>query len=145
MFENIEKLQLDKIYAAKNRVCAYQCPSCGRLTYPAVLRCKSCGTVRYPEDETEFVWHKKGYKSWIQVPLGGPCTLLTWTRLWSLPEGFTERYLDLAIVEFPNGVRALGHLRVTDPTAGMTLTATTEALRRIEGEDFWGLVFGAPA
>ena len=143
MFDEISKLQIDKIYSPKKKVLAYKCPSCGTLAYPAVLRCKKCNTRRYPEDETEYVWHKKGYESWTTVPLEGPCKLITWTRLWSLPEGFDERFIDFAIVEFENGLRALGHLRVENPDLGMKLNGQAEKLREIEGEDFYGLVFTA--
>ncbi len=141
MFENIEKLQLDKIYSIEKKVQAYCCPSCGKLAYPAVLRCKGCGNRRYPEDEAEFVWHKKNYKSWTRVPLEGPCKLLTWTRLWALPDGFDERYLDFAIVKFENGICALGHLQAENVKAGQQLKAHSEKLREIEGEPFYGLVF----
>ena len=141
MFENIDKLQIEKIYSKETLTKAYCCPECKELSYPAVLRCKKCGYRRYPEDETEFVWHKKNYKSWTRVPLEGKCKLLTWTRLWALPDGFDVRYVDFAIVEFENGVRAIGHLNHEKPKAGMTLTGKTQKLREIEGEDFFGLIF----
>lgn len=141
MFDNIEKLQIEKIYSKDKVTSAHCCPECEELYYPVVLRCKKCGCRRYPEDETEFVWHKKNYKSWTTKPLEGKCKLLTWTRLWALPDGFDVRYIDFAIVEFENGVRAIGHLNNDNPKAGMTLTGKTEKLREIEGEDFFGLIF----
>jgi hypothetical protein len=141
MFENIDKLQIEKIYSQDKVTTALCCPECKELSYPAVLRCKKCGCRRYPEDETELIWHKKNYKSWTKVPMEGKCKLLTWTRLWALPDGFDAQYIDFAIVEFNNGVRALGHLNHKNPKIGMTLTGTTEKLRAIEGEDFYGLIF----
>jgi hypothetical protein len=141
MFEEISKLHIENVYAIKDKVHAYKCPECGKLHYPAVLRCKQCGCRRYPEDEIEIIWRKKGYKSWVKVPLEGACKLLTHTRLWNLPVGFTQRYLDFGVVEFENGLRALGHLHVEDPKLGMSLTASAKNLREIEGEPFYGLAF----
>jgi uncharacterized OB-fold protein len=141
MFDSIDKLQIENIYSEKKVTECYKCPTCGQLHYPAVLVCKACGYRRYPEDETEFVWSKKEYLSWERVPLEGNCTLVTWTRLWALPVGFNVRYVDFAIVQFENGLKAIGHLDCEKPKAGMVLSARTEKLRIIDGKDFYGLIF----
>jgi len=141
MFDDIAKLQIENIYAPVSHTHAYRCPKCKRLHYPAVLRCKDCGYRRYPEDEVEFVWHKRNYESWEKVSLDGPCKLVTFTRLWALPAGFSERYLDFAVVAFENGVNAVGLLRLDDPKLGQQLVASTKFIRTIGTDDFYGLVF----
>lgn len=140
MHDDLEKLSIPNVYAPPRVVEAYQCPSCDVLHYPATLRCRSCGCRRYPEDEVELIWHKRGYVSWKRVPLEGPCTLVTWTRLWALPEGYEGPWVDLCVVRFPNGVSALAHLEADEPKAGMGLTAGVRHLRDIDGEPFHGLV-----
>jgi len=141
MLNDIDKLQIENIYSQQTVTNADCCPECKTLAYPPVLVCKKCGNRRYPEDEVEYVWHKKGYKTWSKVPLEGKCTLVTWTRLWALPDGFDVRYIDFAIVKFENGVKALGHLDCEKPVAGMTLNGDTIKLREIDGNDFYGLIF----
>jgi hypothetical protein len=53
-------------------------------------------------------------------------TLLTWTRVWNLPEGYNVKNLLFGIAEFENGLRASGRLRVDDPKIGMKLNARVE-------------------
>jgi uncharacterized OB-fold protein len=125
-------------------VYASQCPECGRLHYPWVLRCKSCGNRRYPEDDVELYWTKKGYKSWKKVPLEGPCRLLTYTRLWAMPVGFDQRYTDFGVVEFENGIRASGQLLVDRPKSGMKLTARIGIIREYPTHPEYGLQFVKP-
>lgn len=128
-----------------HNVYASECPECGRLHYPWVLLCKKCGYRRYPEDHAELFWSKKNYKSWKKVPLEGRCKLLTFTRLWALPVGFDEHAtLMLGVVEFDNGVRALGQLDVAEPTLGMALNATPGVIKRYPTHEEWGLHFAAP-
>lgn len=52
--------------------------------------------------------------------------LLTWTRAWNLPEGYTNKFLLFGIVQFENGLRASGQLEVEEPKTGMKLTATVK-------------------
>jgi len=65
-------------------------------------------------------------KGWETFDLEGPCELLTWTRLWNLPEGYNKKYLLFGIVQFENGLRASGRLEIEEPKIGMKLTATVE-------------------
>ena len=51
---------------------------------------------------------------------------MTWTRVWNLPEGYTEKYLLFGIVQFENGLRASGQLEVDKPKTGMQLYATVK-------------------
>ncbi|MBA7521473.1 hypothetical protein ES705_13580 [subsurface metagenome] len=136
-------LELEKLYLPDKNVYAYQCPECGRLHYPSVSRCKKCGYRYLPEQDVEPRWEKKGYKFWKKVPLGGPCRLLTYTRIWALPVGFDEAYLDFGVVEFENGVKAVGRLSVDKPRIGMKLDAQIGKIKEYLGEEHYGLQFYA--
>jgi len=95
------------------KISAYRCTSCGTLYYPAPMVCKTCNCRRDPVTN----------KGWETFDLQGPCTLLSWTRLWNLPEGYTKKNMMFGIVEFENGLRASGQLEVEDPQTGMKLVA----------------------
>ncbi len=90
------------------------CPVCGRILYPIPLVC-SCGQV-----------HDLDGPPWEEREIAGPCTLLTWTRLKALPDGFTENEMILGMVEFSNGVRAIGLLDSESPKLGMELEAEVQ-------------------
>ncbi len=129
------------MYEVDHNVYADKCPVCGKLHYPGVSRCQECGYRHYPEQEAEERWRKKGYTFWEKVPLGGPCKLLTHTRVWALPAGFSQRYLDFGVVEFDNGLRASGHLLVEKPRLGMKLMAQPGKIKEFEGKTYYGLQF----
>lgn len=114
-------------------VSAVKCPSCGKLHYPAPMICSKCSERRDPSGIN--------FPNWERVPLSGPCRLLTWTRVYALPEGFEMQYLLFGIVEFTNGLRASGRLRVDQPETGMELTATVEVMDNSKGKEFDGFVF----
>jgi len=96
------------------KIKAYKCQTCGAEYYPAPMICGKCNTRRDPVTGRE----------WETFDLEGPCKLLTWTRLWNLPEGYTKKFMLFGIVQFENGLRASGQLNVENPTTGMKLTAT---------------------
>jgi uncharacterized OB-fold protein len=118
------------------QVFAYKCPECGTLHYPAPMICKDCHARRDPSGVL--------FPSWDKVALGGRCTLLTWTRVYNLPEGFEDRYLLFGIVEFENGLRASGRLLVEDPKTGMELVSKAGVVREKVGEDVYGFMFDRP-
>jgi len=95
---------------------AWKCDSCGTIFYPVPMVCSGCGVRRDPVTN----------KGWSTFELSGPCTLLTWTRVWNLPEGYNKKFLQFGIVEFENGLRASGRVEVDEPRTGMALTATVE-------------------
>jgi|SRR5664280_1463778 uncharacterized OB-fold protein len=97
---------------------AYKCNDCGTSYYPVPMLCKKCSGRRDPSGIV--------YKDWEKFSLDGPCKLLTWTRVWALPEGYDRPYLLFGIVEFPNGLRASGRLEVENPGSGMNLVAGVE-------------------
>jgi len=114
------------VYEQKQaEVNALKCPGCGTLYYPAPMVCKKCDGIRDPVTG----------KHWEEFDLEGPCTLLTWTRVWNLPEGFNKKYLMFGMVEFENGLRASGRLEVEgDPQLGAKLVA-----RVVEADERPGL------
>ena len=96
-------------------ILACKCPKCGTQYYPAPMVCAKCSNRRDPSGIL--------YPDWEKFPLAGACKLLTWTRLWALPEGYNKPFLLFGIVEFPNGLRASGRLEVETPAIGMALNA----------------------
>jgi uncharacterized OB-fold protein len=95
----------------------FKCLKCGAIYYPAPMVCGKCDAHRDPVTG----------KHWEEFPLEGPCTLLTWTRVWNLPEGFNRKFMMFAMVEFPNGLRASGRLEYDgDPVLGTPVSARVE-------------------
>ena len=114
-------------------VLAVKCPSCDKLFYPAPMICSGCGERRDPSGII--------FKDWETISLTGECTLLAWTRVYALPEGYEMQYLLFGIVEFPNGLRASGRLTVDQPVTGMKVNACVEVMENSKGKEFDGLVF----
>ena len=125
-----------ELYAVDTHVYAYRCPKCGALYHPAPMVCKSCRNRR---DPSEVV-----FPDFDKVPLEGPCKLLTWTRIFALPEGIDRPSVAFGIVEFSNGLRAAGQLMVERPKTGATLVARPGLVRELVGRDFYGLQLFAP-
>ena len=124
------------LYAVDRHVYAYRCPRCGALYHPAPMVCKSCRNRRDPSEAV--------FPDFDRVPLEGPCTLLTWTRIFALPEGIDRPSMAFGIVEFANGLRAAGQLMVDRPQTGAALVARPGLVRELVGRDFYGLQLFAP-
>lgn len=107
-------------------ITAYQCKTCQLVMFPEHLRCLNCSSRDFEE---------------ISAAEGGK--LLTYTVVNELPWGIDERGRVLGIVEFDNGVKAMGLIKVEDPKIGMKLTAGWEPVRVIGGEKAYGLSFQA--
>jgi uncharacterized protein len=120
-----------ELYAEDRRVYAWRCPKCGALYHPAPMVCKGCRNRR---DPSEVV-----YPDFEKVPLEGPCRLLSWTRIYALPEGIDRPSVAFGVVEFDNGLRALGQLMVDAPRSGARLVARPGLVRELVGRDFYGL------
>lgn len=88
------------------------CVSCGRPSYPSHAHCPACGGTDFTARAFE-----------------GTATLLTFTRVHMLSLAYTDLYITLGIVEFPDGTRALGRLDVEEPEIGMKLKAKIGTLR----------------
>jgi len=107
-------------------IVAYKCVKCGKVHYPFHDRCLVC----------------KGREFEKIKPQGDPC-LVTWTRIFNLPWGFDVRYLTIGVVEFENGIKAMGQIHVDESVplqAGQHLSANWEPVRWTYGEPTFGLV-----
>jgi uncharacterized OB-fold protein len=120
----------------KPEVYAHKCPECGTLYYPVPMLCRDCSARRDPS--AVF------FSSWEKVPLSGTRgKLLTWTRLFNLPAGYSERYLLFGLVKLENGLKASGRLLVEQPRIGMEVVAKAGIVREKIGQDVVGFFFDA--
>jgi len=106
-------------------IIAFKCKKCGKLHYPFHDRCLKC----------------KG-REFDQVKPQGKAKLLTFTRIYNLPWGFDQRYLTIGVVEFENGIRAMGQIKADekdDLKIGMAMTPSWEPVRVQYGENVYGL------
>jgi uncharacterized OB-fold protein len=71
----------------------------------------------------------------------GNAKLVTYTIVNELPWGIDERGRVLGVVEFDNGVKALGLILVENPKIGMKLSAGWQPVRVIGGQKTYGLSF----
>jgi len=101
---------------------AYKCKQCGQVMYPHHFRCLNCNGREFDE-----------------IPLAGQARLLTYSEVWNLPWGIDERSRILGVVEFENGVKAMGWLKTSQPKLGMRLQAGWEPVRVVGGEEVYGL------
>jgi len=109
----------------KLEIVAYKCKKCGKLHYPYHDRCLKCMNREFDEVEPQ-----------------GIAKLLTFTRIYNLPWGFDERYLTIGVVEFENGIRAMGRIKADEKFAlktGMKMQPTWEPIRIQYGESVYGL------
>ena len=107
-------------------ITGFKCKNCGLVMYPEHARCLDCG-------KREFTKVKPTTKA----------KLLTYTILNELPWGIDERGRVLGVVEFSNGLRAMGLLEVPEDEVkiGMELTPDWKPVRVIGGERAYGLTF----
>lgn len=107
-------------------IVAYQCKKCGKIHYPFHDRCLSCKNREFNQIKPE-----------------GKAKLLTFTRIYNLPWGFDQRYLIIGVVEFENGVRAMGQIDADENynlKTGMSLEPSWQPVRYKYGEGVYGLV-----
>ncbi len=105
-------------------ITAYKCNKCGLVMYPYHDRCLNCKG----RDFKEIAPTSKG-------------KLLTYTVIEQLPWGMDERGRVLGVVEFDNGVKALGLIKDDAPRIGMKLKVNWEPVREMGGEEIFGLTF----
>jgi len=104
----------------------YKCTKCGKLHHPHYVVCQN------PDcDGREFE----------KLPLEGKCKLLTWTRVYNLPEGYMKPWLNFGIVQFENGVKASGQIVFDDIENGMELVSTVGVVKEGIGSDHYGFIF----
>jgi uncharacterized OB-fold protein len=109
-----------------DKITTYKCKKCGRVMYPWHDRCLKCKGREFDE---------------IEMLLPATGKLLTYSQLFALPWRYDVRFLTLGVVEFQNGVRAMGQLKTPDVKVGMKVKATWEPVRVIQGRKVYGLKF----
>ena len=105
-------------------ITAYKCNNCGQVMFPRHERCLNCNKRDFEQIEPSE--HGK---------------LLTYTVINELPWGIDERGRVLGVVEFDNGVKALGLIEADNVKMGMKLTAGWDVVRVIGGVKTYGLTF----
>jgi len=103
---------------------AYKCTTCGELHHPKHYVCKKCGNREFEK-----------------VPLAGEVTLVTYTKVYNLPEGYMKPYIGFGIAKFENGLVVSGQLEVENPEIGMKLMATVGVVKEGIGKDYYGFIF----
>jgi uncharacterized protein len=106
------------------KMVAYKCTVCGELHHPKHYVCKKCQNRKFEE-----------------VELGGEVTLVTYTKVYNLPEGYMKPYIGFGIVSFPNGLTVSGQLEVENPVIGMKLISTVGVVKEGIGKDYFGFIF----
>ena len=108
----------------EKRIMGVKCNGCGKVFYHKRVCCPDCGGKVFEE-----------------ICLGDECILLTFTKLYALPEGIERVPLVLGIVEFANGARAVGQITEENVTIGMKLRPIWGLLRKIDGKEVYGFKF----
>ena len=102
-----------------------KCVNCGMLQHATHVRCLKCKNDTFEKIEAE-----------------GSCELLTYTILKAPPAEFRDKTTyALGVVEFENGVKALGVINSDKVKLGMKLQAGWEPVRVIGGQKVYGLSF----
>ena len=110
----------------EEKMYAYKCTACGELHHPKHYVCKKCGNRKFEE-----------------VVLDGEVTLVTYTKVYNLPEGYMKPYIGFGIVKFANGLVVTGQLEVENPEIGMKLMSTVGVVKEGIGKDHYGFIFKA--
>ncbi len=110
------------------------------MSHSTAYKCKKCGCIMYPK---HFRCLKCGERDFEEIAPSEQAKLLTYTILNELPWGIDERGRVLGVVEFSNGVRAMGLIEAPDVQIGMKLSADWKMVRVIKGEKVYGLTFQA--
>jgi uncharacterized protein len=103
-------------------------------------KCKACGRVHYPRHEQCLNCHHREFE---EIKPQGNARLLAYTQIFNLPWGFDERFLIIGVVQFENGIKAMGQIRATSLdslSTGLSLKPSWEPVRHAYGEPVLGLV-----
>ena len=104
-----------------------KCTKCGKLQHPDHLRCLKCKNTTFDIVESS-----------------GDCKLLTYTILSAPPAEYRDRdEYALGIVEFSNGVRALGQITTTENLkVGMKVKPVFGKLTdNLDGQEVSGILY----
>jgi uncharacterized OB-fold protein len=105
-------------------ITAYKCKNCGQVMFPRHERCLNCNQ-----------------RDFEQIEPSEQGKLVTYTVINELPWGIDERGRVLGVVEFDNGIKALGLIKADNVKIGMKLTAGWDVVRVIGGVKTYGLTF----
>jgi uncharacterized protein len=103
---------------------AYKCTACGELHHPKHYVCRKCGARTFEEIELE-----------------GEVALVTYTRVYNLPEGYMKPYIAFGIGEFENGLTVSGQIEAENLEIGMKLNTTVGVIKEGIGKDYFGFIF----
>jgi uncharacterized OB-fold protein len=103
---------------------AFKCKKCSKIVYPKRLLCPSC----------------RG-KEFDQYPLTGEGKVITFTKLWAIPEGIEQLPLTLAIVEFDGKLRVTGQVLSEAIRTGDRVRPVWGHVRKIRGREVQGFRF----
>jgi uncharacterized OB-fold protein len=109
---------------AQNRLVAFKCKKCGTIAYPKRLLCSSC----------------KG-KEFEEYHLTNDGKIVTFTKLWAIPEGIEQLPLTLAIIEFGGKVRVTGQVLNEEIKIGDRVSPVWGHIRKIRGKEIQGFRF----
>jgi uncharacterized OB-fold protein len=76
-----------------------------------------------------------------KIPLEGEVTLLTYTKVYNLPEGYMKPFLAFGIVKFNNGLTVSGQIDAEELTIGMKLASSVGIIKEGVGKDYYGFIF----
>jgi len=99
---------------SENRLVAYKCKKCGAIVYPKRFLCSSCRGRDFEE-----------------YPLGGEGKVLTYTKLWAIPEG----------IEFDGKVRVTGQVLSEEVKTGDRVRPVWGHIRKVRGKEIQGFRF----
>ena len=107
-----------------NGLIGFRCKRCGAVVYPKRFRCPSCKAIDFDEH-----------------PLGEEGRVVTFTRLWAIPEGIEKLPLTLAIIEFDGKVRVTGQVLSEEIRTGDRVHPVWGHIRKIRGKEIQGFRF----
>jgi len=105
------------------------------------FKCKKCARVHYPFHDRCLECHGRDF---LEIQPEGNAKLLAYTQIFNLPWGFDERFLIIGIAQFENGVKAMGQVKAESLEgfkSGMKVKASWEPVRKVMGEEVFGLKF----
>ncbi|MDR1089006.1 MAG: hypothetical protein LBL23_07040 [Coriobacteriales bacterium] len=103
---------------------AYRCDNCGELHHPRHFVCRRCGHTEFTEE-----------------PLSGKGKVLTWTKVYNLPEGYMRPSLSFAIVRFEEtGLPVSVQIDDEKPYIDEEVNSTVGVIKEAVGKDYYGFI-----
>lgn len=102
------------------------------------FRCTQCGELHHPK---HYVCRKCGCRDFEEIPLDGEATLVTFTKVYNLPEGYMKPYLGFCVAKFDNGLCVSGQLEAENAEVGMRLKPAVGIIKEAVGRDYYGFIF----